>query len=65
MNPDYSLDPSFPRRRESSNKNSPRGGQKSDIAPLRADLSTNWIPACAGMTSSGPDGQSGLTGILQ
>jgi hypothetical protein len=34
---DNSLDPSFPRRRESSKKNSPRSGQSLDIDPLCGD----------------------------
>ena len=60
INPDNPLGSSFPRRRESSKINSPRSGQNLDIGPLRGDCSTNWIPACAGMTSSEANGQFGI-----
>ena len=56
--PNNPLGTSFPRRRESSNINSPRNGQNLEIASLRGDFSTNWIPACAEMTSSGANKQS-------
>ena len=43
-------EPSFPRRRESSMTMSSSSGQCQGVASLREDYSTNWIPACAGMT---------------
>jgi hypothetical protein len=46
----YPLALSFPRRRESSNNNSPRSGQNLIVVPLRGNFSIDWIPACAGMT---------------
>ncbi len=78
MNPDNPLAPSFPRRRESSNKNSPQCGQNLDDELLRGDCcelgkrpsipanlgSTNWIPAYAGMTSFGVNGLVGLKSPL-
>jgi hypothetical protein len=54
------LAPSFPRRRESSETNTPRSGQILSIDPLRGDIPLDWIPACAGMTNLGSNGQSGL-----
>jgi hypothetical protein len=44
------LFPSFPRRRESSRLNkSSAAGQLLDFVRY-AELLTDWIPACAGMT---------------
>jgi zinc protease len=43
--------PSFPRRRESSETNTPRSGLNPNVVPLRGSLLINWIPACAGMTA--------------
>ncbi len=40
---------SFPRRRESSNLNTPRIGQN-QVEPLRGICLFDWIPTCAGMT---------------
>jgi len=50
MNPENPLASSFPRRRESSEINTPQGGQHLDFVPLREDCLINWIPAFAGMT---------------
>jgi len=50
LNPDCPLDPSFPRKRESSEINTRRSGQNLDVDPLRGNFSIIWIPACAGMT---------------
>ncbi len=44
---------SFPRRRESSNTTSTRGGQGQTDDSLGEDHKINWIPACAGMTQRG------------
>jgi hypothetical protein len=41
---------SFPRRRESSYSNIPRGGQRLGVVTLRVSCLIAWIPACAGMT---------------
>ena len=46
----YPLAPSFRRRRESSETNTPQSGQNLGFVSLREDYSSNWIPACAGMT---------------
>jgi hypothetical protein len=51
LNPDFPIKPSFPRRRESSKKNSPRSGQSTKVDLLRRRFSMNWIPAFAGMTA--------------
>ncbi len=53
----------IPRKRESSQTNTPRSGQNLGIDPLRGDLLINWIPAYAGMTSLGVIGQSGIKPI--
>ena len=58
FNPGHPLASSFPRRRESSNRYNPRSRQNLDVDPLRGDFSINWIPACAGMTGLGTNGQS-------
>jgi hypothetical protein len=58
INPDFPLDPSFPRRRESSKKNSARSGQSPEVDLLRRSFSMNWIPACAGMTDFRSNGKS-------
>jgi hypothetical protein len=63
MNPDNPLEPSFPRRRESSENRTPRSGQHLNVDPLRGSSSINWIPACAGMTGFRPNGLSGMNGV--
>ncbi len=50
----------IPRRWESTPINIPRSGQNLGIDSLCGDLLVNWIPAFAGMTSLGANGQSGL-----
>jgi hypothetical protein len=50
FNSDSSLEPSFPRKRESSKENIPRSGQDHGFVPLRGAYLINWIPAFAGMT---------------
>jgi hypothetical protein len=60
FNPDFPLEPSFPRRRESSKKNSPRSGQGTKVDMLRRRFSMNWIPAFAGMTAFSLMGNLGL-----
>ena len=58
FNQENSLAPSFPRRRESSEINTPRSGQKVGVAPPRGNLLINWIPAYAGMTGLWANGQN-------
>jgi hypothetical protein len=65
LNPDFPLEPSFPRRRESSKKNSPRSGQRTKVDPLRRRFSMNWIPAFTGMTAFFSNGKSRLKAIWQ
>ena len=60
FNPNNPSAPSFPRRRETSNRYTPRSGQNLDIVPLRGKSSINWIPAFAGMTNCRSIGQSGF-----
>jgi hypothetical protein len=64
-NPENPLEPSFPRKRESSKTNSPRSGQSFDIGPLRRDFLINWIPAYAGMTSSEANGLFGFKTVFE
>jgi hypothetical protein len=45
---DFPLVPSFPRRRESSQKNFPRSGQNYDFDLLCRRFLIIWIPAYAG-----------------
>lgn len=77
MNPDNSFEPSFPRRRKSSENHAPRSGQHLNVDPLRGDFcelgkmppipanpnSINWIPAYAGMTGFRSNGLSGMNGV--
>jgi hypothetical protein len=63
FNPNFPLDPSFPRRRESSKKNNPRSGQSPEVDLLCRGFSMNWIPAFAGMTKFRANGKSGFNNI--
>jgi len=50
MIPNNPLAPSFPRRRESSNKTFREADKTGVLSRFAEHISINWIPACAGMT---------------
>ncbi len=50
MSPNNPLAPSFPRRRESSNKTFREADKTGLLSHFTEPISINWIPAFAGMT---------------